>query len=82
LHGWGDLQPELNSLSKRGEWVKMGELITDDILDAFAVVQPLDKVAGEVKARFGDSVDRFSFYAPYKLDPEQWQSIVNEFHSA
>ena len=30
LHGWGDLQPELNTLSKRGEWVKMGELIDDD----------------------------------------------------
>src|SRR5437588_3024272 len=31
LHGWGDLQTELNSLSKRGEWVQMGELIDDDI---------------------------------------------------
>ncbi|HEY1827197.1 MAG TPA: LLM class F420-dependent oxidoreductase [Acidimicrobiales bacterium] len=82
LHGWGELQPELNSLSKRGEWVKMGELITDDILDAFAVVQPLDKVASEVTARFGGAVDRFSFYAPYKLDAEKWQTIVNEFHAA
>ena len=40
LHGWGDLQTELNTLSKRGEWVKMGELIDDDVLDAFAVVGP------------------------------------------
>ena len=40
LHGWGDLQPELNTLSKRGEWVKMGELIADEVLDAFAVVCP------------------------------------------
>ena len=40
LHGWGDLQTELNTLSKRGEWVKMGELIDDDMLDAFAVVAP------------------------------------------
>ena len=45
LHGWGDLQTELNTLSKRGEWVKMGELIDDDVLDAFAVVCPLDEVA-------------------------------------
>src|ERR1700689_2809844 len=36
LHGWGDLQSELNTLSKRGEWAKMGELIDDDVLDAFA----------------------------------------------
>jgi probable F420-dependent oxidoreductase len=49
LHGWGDLQPELNTLSKRGEWEKMGELIDDGILNAFAVVAPLDRVAAEVQ---------------------------------
>ncbi|HWW55055.1 MAG TPA: LLM class F420-dependent oxidoreductase, partial [Acidimicrobiales bacterium] len=35
LHGWGDLQTELNVLSKQGKWVEMGHLITDDILDTF-----------------------------------------------
>ena len=33
LHGWGDLQAELNALSKQGEWVEMGELIDDEILN-------------------------------------------------
>jgi probable F420-dependent oxidoreductase len=80
LHGWGDLQPELNTLSKRGEWVKMGELIDEDMLNAFAVVRPLNEVAGEVKRRVGDVVDRFSFYAPYKVDPEMWSSVVAGFH--
>ena len=80
LHGWGDLQTELNTLSKRGEWVKMGELIDDDILNAFAIVCPLDKVAGEVHARFDGIVDRFSFYAPYKVDPEMWAAVLAGFH--
>jgi probable F420-dependent oxidoreductase len=80
LHGWGDLQPELNTLSKRGEWVKMGELITDEVLEAFAVVCPLDRVASEVRARFEGLVDRFSFYAPYKVDPETWKSVLAGFH--
>jgi probable F420-dependent oxidoreductase len=79
LHGWGDLQPELNTLSKRGEWVKMGQLIDDDILNAFAIVCPLDRVAGEVQARFGGIVDRFSFYAPYKVDPAMWDAVVTGF---
>lgn len=79
LHGWGHLQPELNTLSKRGEWVQMGELIDDDILNAFAVVAPLDKVAGEVTARFGGLVDRFSFYAPYKVEPEMWRDVLAGF---
>ena len=80
LHGWGDLQPELNTLSKRGEWEKMGELIDDDILNAFAVVAPLDKVAAEVQKRFGGLVDRFSFYAPYKADPDMWKDVLAGFH--
>ena len=80
LHGWGDLQPELNTLSKRGEWVKMGELIDDDVLNAFAVVAPLDQVAAEVRRRFDGLVDRFSFYAPYKADPEMWKGVIAGFH--
>jgi probable F420-dependent oxidoreductase len=80
LHGWGDLQSELNTLSKRGEWVKMGELIDDDVLNAFAIVCPLDQVATEVRNRFEGMVDRFSFYAPYKVDPEVWKGVLAGFH--
>jgi probable F420-dependent oxidoreductase len=65
VHGWGEMQAELNTLSKRGEWDTMGERITDDILEEFAVVAEPSKVAGALKARFGGLVDRmlvtFSF---------------------
>ncbi len=64
-HGWGELQTELNTLSKRGEWDTMGERITDEILEEFAVVAEPDKVAGVLNARYGDLVGRilcdFSF---------------------
>jgi probable F420-dependent oxidoreductase len=79
LHGWGDLQTDLNTLSKRGEWVKMGELIDDEVLEAFAVVCPIDQVADQVKARVGDIVDRFGFYTPYKMKPDEWRSILAGF---
>ena len=59
----------------------MGELITDDILEAFAVVCPLDEVAGQVRGRFEGLVDRFSFYAPYKIDPETWKGVLAGFHA-
>jgi alkanesulfonate monooxygenase SsuD/methylene tetrahydromethanopterin reductase-like flavin-dependent oxidoreductase (luciferase family) len=81
LHGWGDLQSELNTLSKRGEWVKMGELVSDEVLEAFAVVAPLDRVAAEVRARFDGLIDRFSFYAPYKVDPEMWKGVLAGFRA-
>jgi probable F420-dependent oxidoreductase len=79
LHGWGDLQPELNTLSKRGEWVKMAELIDDDVLNTFAVVGELDEIPGKILARFGDVVDRFSFYAPYRVEPERWAEVLAKF---
>jgi hypothetical protein len=81
LHGWGELGVELNRLSKQGEWVKMGELIDDEMLEAFAVVAPLDEVPGRVVARFGDVIDRFSFYTPYRVAPERFKELLDGFRA-
>ena len=51
LHGWGDLHTELHRLSVAGEWDVMGSLIDDEILEAFAVVAPLDEVADWMRTR-------------------------------
>jgi probable F420-dependent oxidoreductase len=67
-HGWGELQTELNVLSKQGRWEDMGTLIDDGMLDAFAVTGAPDEVGDKLLARFGDIVDRISLYAP-GLDP-------------
>ncbi|HEV3265342.1 MAG TPA: LLM class F420-dependent oxidoreductase [Acidimicrobiales bacterium] len=79
LHGWGDLQPELNTLSKRGQWAEMADLIDDDVLNAFAVVGELDEIPGKILARFGGLVDRFSFYTPYHVNPERWAEVLAKF---
>lgn len=81
LHGWGGLQTELNGLSKRGEWEQMATLIDDEVLDAFAVTAPPRDVASVVRRRYGDLVDRFSFYAPYHLAPERWAEVLAGFRS-
>jgi probable F420-dependent oxidoreductase len=70
-HGWGELQTELNVLSKRGEWDTMGERISDEILEAFAVVAEPGKVASEVKARFGGLVDRVVCSVPFASDADR-----------
>jgi probable F420-dependent oxidoreductase len=77
LHGWGELQDELNSLSKLGKWVEMGNAINDEILNTFAVVAEPEGVAPELHARYGDVIQRISFYTPYKTDPARWQSVIN-----
>lgn len=82
VHGWGPLQDELNALSKQGKWVEMGDLITDEILDAFAVVGEPEKIAPELHHRYGDVIQRISFYAPYKSDPDRWQGVLAALRDA
>lgn len=80
VHGWGELQGELNRLSKRGEWQAMGELIRDEVLEEFAIVAEPAKVATALKARFGGLVDRvlcsFSF-----VDGEARASYLEELRA-
>ena len=58
--GVGDLQTELNTMSKQGRWKEMGGLITDDILNEFAVVGEPKTIVPEMKRRYGAFVDRSS----------------------
>ena len=81
LHGWGELQPELTSMSKQGKWEEMGDLITDDILDAFAVQGSPVEATRALKDRFGDVVDRVMFYTPYTSDPQMWQEAMEVLRS-
>jgi probable F420-dependent oxidoreductase len=79
LHGWGDLGTELNALSRSESpqrWTRMGELIDDEVLHAFAIVAEPDDLGPAIEQRFGAIVDRFSFYAPYEHDEDLWSSAV------
>ena len=76
LHGWGGLQPKLNTLSKKGDWVEMGRLIDDEILNTFAVVGEPDTIAAELHQRYDDLVDRISFYAPGQGDIRRWRPVM------
>lgn len=79
LHGWGDLGPTLNALSRsdaRDRWKQMGELIDDEMVEAFAVVAEPDRLGPAIAERYGDIVDRFNFYAPYEHDSQLWVPAI------
>ena len=82
LHGWGDLQTELNGLSKQGKWKEMGEALDDEVLEAFSVVTEPSKVAAAITTRCADAVDRISFYAPYQAAPGVWDAILADLQAA
>ena len=76
VHGWGDLQPELNRLSKTGDWATMSSLITDEMVDAFSVQGTPDEIGPEVRARYGDLVQRISFDTSAQLDPDRVATVL------
>jgi probable F420-dependent oxidoreductase len=51
VHGWGDLQPELNLLSKQGRWAEMGGLISDEVLHTIAACGTPAQIAAHIRER-------------------------------
>ena len=81
LHGWGELQSELNVMSKRGQWVEMGELISDEILEEFAIVAEPGKLASALVARYGDMVDQWMGTFAVGT-PQQESELLEELQAA
>ena len=52
------------------------------ILNTFAVVAGPEGVGAELKRRYGGVVDRCSFYAPYRTDPERWTRVIEDLKRA
>jgi probable F420-dependent oxidoreductase len=76
LHGWGDLQPRLGTLTRQGRWGELGDLIDDDVLHEFAVVGRPTEVGAAVRARFADVATRLSLYVTYPSDPAMWPEVL------
>ena len=79
VEGWGDLQPELNALSKRGEWVEMASLVTDEMVSTIAVHGTPDQCARQIVDRFGADASRICAYFPFY---EASDELIAEFTAA
>ncbi|MBL1079922.1 TIGR03617 family F420-dependent LLM class oxidoreductase [Nocardia sp. 2] len=64
VEGWADLQPELNALSKRGEYPAMTDLIDDSMVATLAVHGTPEHCAAAILDRFGGYADRVCCYFP------------------
>jgi probable F420-dependent oxidoreductase len=81
LHGWGGLQDELRSLSLKGDWDGMGALIDDEILEEFAVVAPIDKVAAKIRERCDGVIDRVMVGFPRAIPETTVSAVLQELRS-
>jgi probable F420-dependent oxidoreductase len=76
-HGWGDLQPELNAMSKQGRWQEMATLIDDEILHTIAACGTPAEVAAHIRDRVDGVSDRLCLYQPGPIAVEALAEIVD-----
>ncbi|MGE2728370.1 TIGR03617 family F420-dependent LLM class oxidoreductase [Mycolicibacterium vaccae] len=77
VHGWGDLQPELNALSKQGRWQDMGALITDDVLHTIAACGSPADIAAHIRDRVAGVADTVCLYQPGPIPLNSLSEIVD-----
>ncbi len=76
--GQGELQDELNRLSKQGRWLEMAGLVDDGLLDQIAVSGEREGLAARIYERCAGLVDRVSLVAPFAPDGELFEDVVRD----
>jgi probable F420-dependent oxidoreductase len=84
LHGWGEVADRLSGLARRQAWGEMTELITDEILETFAVVAPRHRLGAALRARYDGLADRLTLYIPFALSDRDgmWAETLAGFRNA
>jgi probable F420-dependent oxidoreductase len=82
MHGWGDVAFKLNEMAAKGDWASMPKLISDEMLDVYAVSGTYDNIADKMRERFDGLLDRVAFYIPYKaaFDEPTWSKLCRQFN--
>jgi probable F420-dependent oxidoreductase len=79
-HGWEAIGAELHERSLQGDWKGMSKLITDAMLDTFAVSGTYDTIGKKLRERYGDLLDRVCLYQPYNtaLDESMHAALLSQ----
>ncbi|MBI2868116.1 MAG: TIGR03617 family F420-dependent LLM class oxidoreductase [Chloroflexi bacterium] len=78
LHGWDDLHSVLHKKSREGDWQGMAKDISDEVLDAFAVVGRDDEVPHKLKERYeGLATQLIIDLGTGKQHEALWKRLVN-----
>ena len=80
IHGYQEVGQRLHEMSLKGEWDRLPGLISDEILETYAVVGEYDEVAGKIRERSGGVLDEVSFEMELATpaDTEALKSIIKE----
>ena len=81
-HGWQDIIPHLHRKSVEGDWQGMADLITDEMVDTYAVTGSYATIGARIRERYAGLLDRTAFYQPYQagLDDPRLPRVVQDFN--
>jgi alkanesulfonate monooxygenase SsuD/methylene tetrahydromethanopterin reductase-like flavin-dependent oxidoreductase (luciferase family) len=69
LFGWQQTGQHLLDLTRAGDWQRMSEVLTDEMLDKCVPRGTYENIAGEMRRRYGELAHRITF--PMPQDPAQ-----------
>jgi alkanesulfonate monooxygenase SsuD/methylene tetrahydromethanopterin reductase-like flavin-dependent oxidoreductase (luciferase family) len=83
-HGLEDLVPRLHAKSLAGDWEGMADLITDEMLDVFAVSGRFEEIGGKTRERYRGLYDRTQPYPSFQpsLQDPRWRAVLAAFEPA
>lgn len=83
-HGFTEVGQRLHRMSVRGEWAEMAEMVSDDMLNAFAVVGEYDEAAEIFVQRYAGLLDEvnFTLYAAVAPEEAQIRKLVQRLKEA
>ena len=82
-HGWQDLVPQLHRKSVEGDWKGMADLVTDEMVETYAVTGTWEDIGRKIRERYAGLLDRTAFYQPGKppsLEDPRLPRVVKEFN--
>ena len=81
-HGWGALTAQLHRKSVEGDWKGMADLVTDEMLEAYAVTATYDQLHAKIVERYDGLLDRTALYQPYqpKQDDPRLPAAIKTFN--
>jgi probable F420-dependent oxidoreductase len=77
-HGWGDLQPQWNRMSKEGRWGEMMALVSDEMLDVIGVSGTPAGVGRRLRER-NAFAERTSLVLYNETEPDAVVDLVRAF---
>jgi len=64
-HGWGEVGEQLSQLAAQQRWAEMAGLVSEEMIQTFAVEAPPERLGAALRERYAGLYDRVALYMPF-----------------